>query len=133
MSVLSLNSCDDAVDRNEVAREPEILRGNSHRESEQLRQMENGQVEGGFDGLSGPFLVNIQTHMAEGTRRHHEVGAVIPGVFHVGPGHGDRDGLLFEDDRKSATFRPARIGDRFPADVGPCALLADFLAALLPA
>ena len=36
--------------------------------------------------------------------------------FILRPGHGDGDGLLFEDDRKPAAFGSARIGHRFPAD-----------------
>src|SRR3990170_3457867 len=116
MNVLSLNSGDDAVDRNEMPGEPEILRWNSHRESDQLRQMENGQVEGSLDGSSGPFLVDVQAHMAEGTGRHHEVGAVIPRVLHIRAGHGDRDGLFFEDDGEPAALRSSRIGDRLSAD-----------------
>lgn len=116
MSFLSLNACDDAVDRNEVTREPEILRGNSHCESEQLWQVEYGQIEGGLDGSSCPLLVNVQTHVAEGTGCDHKVGAVILGVLHICTGHGDRDRFFFKNDGEPAALRSARIGDRLPAD-----------------
>src|SRR5688572_28106979 len=116
MNVLSLNSGDDTVDRNEVPGEPEILRWNSHRESDQLRQMEYGQVEGSLDGSSGPFLVDVQAHMAERTGRHHEVGAVIPRVLHIRASHGDRDGFLLQNNGESTALSSTRIGDRLSAD-----------------
>ena len=114
LRVLSLKTGDDAFDGNEVPRQSQILRRNSHRKTEQLRQMENRQVQSGLDGLSGSFLVNIQTHMAERTGGYHEIGAVVFRVFHIGPGHGDGDGLLFQDDREPATLGPACVGTGSP-------------------
>ena len=78
--------------------------------------MQDRQVEFAVHRSASPILIDIQTHVAERTGRHHKVGSLLLGLTHMHPRHGHGDGFLFEDDGKPTALGSSLIGHRLATD-----------------
>src|SRR3954449_12040919 len=69
-----LGPVDDRGRLDDVALHPELLRLETEREAEELRQVQDRHVELAADGALGERLLQVEVEVAQRARRHEAVG-----------------------------------------------------------
>src|SRR5260370_38408441 len=102
----------DMLGRHDMPLQFEFLGSETERETDELRQMEDWQVDFTAGLLGRAILVSVEIQMAQRARRNHAMGALFPRLAGMLPGHRERVCLVRGGNREAAAFALAgNIGE----------------------
>src|SRR5579859_481608 len=106
----------DGLRADDVAVHPQVSGAEAQRHTNELGQMENGEIDGRLLLLCRVGLIAVEVEVAERARRDQALGSLALRLDHMVSGHLDRVVRVHGDDGKAAAEGGPLVFDRFAAE-----------------